>query len=104
MANIIDDTEAISIGIIIEGDLEILNLSFPSDVHIGEAFTITYSVHNLTEADTFWGALYDASDVLVPGSDWVQTIGTGGSLSRIIYFNNGISSPFAGTLRVGHVE
>ena len=104
MVNIIDDTEPISIGIIIEGDLEILNLSYPTNVHIGEAFSISYTVHNLTEADSFWGALYDSSDNVVSGSSWVQTIGTGGSLSRVINFSSGISTPFSGTLEVGHVE
>ena len=104
MVNIIDDTQAISIGIIIEGNLTITGIAYPSDVHIGEAFSINYTVNNTTEGDSFWGALYDSGDNLVAGSDWVQFIGTGGSLARIIAFPSGILGPFVGTLRVGHVE
>lgn len=106
MANIIDETIGITINIVAQGMAHAFNVNYSSYVEPNTDFPINYDVENTGAADTLWGELYEiipgAPATPVPGTYWEDTFTAGEIKSKMITLP-GITEPFVGELRVGHV-
>lgn len=83
----------------------IQNLSYPSEVNIGQPFTVSYDCINLSgQVFTFFGYIIDnATAEQVVGSYWEQEILPGQTYQSVINFS-GITQPFSGDAVLGHIE
>lgn len=104
MADIIDDTETISINVTYpEGIADLHDVVYPATVIAGEEFNITYQVtNNGSWSDTLWGVLLDNNGDPVAGTYWSEIIDAGATVYKTITMT--LSEPFNGELQAGHVE
>jgi len=100
----VTDTETITITIIQHGLAVIENLDYPSQVEVGEEFTITYDCKNTgTVTDTLFGRMKDGDGAIIPDSEWQEEIGADSSVSKTKIFTAGITEDLTITLEVGHI-
>ena len=102
MVKVITDSKTISISIKQHADCQIQNLTYPTEIEIGEAFTITYDCYNNGVTDTCYGELIDNADNSVIQS-WEDTIESATSKSITINMV-GRETAFSGTLNVGYIK
>jgi len=101
MVEIITDTQSISISVIQHADCKILNLVYPASIEPEEEFDITYDCKNNGVGDTCFGTLKGGSTIY---DHWEETIGSGGTVSKVVNFPDGITENLNATLDVGYVK
>lgn len=88
-----------------EGLADAYNVSYPTAVEPNIEIIIDYDIENVGGEDTLWGELYETipgGPVAVPGTYWEETFAAGEIKSKTMIIS-GITEPFIGELRVGHI-
>lgn len=103
-----DDTETFTVEVAgvppPEGNAQIENLNYPSEVNPGQSFNVTYTARNIGGTDTLWGRIIDRdTGQVIPGSEWQQMI-SGGSTKNVSTQFSGITADFHGRVEAGHIE
>jgi hypothetical protein len=79
-------------------------VTFPASVEPGGNAEIIYTVRNDGETDTLWGGLYDATDALIAGTSWTQSVAKNGTYGPLTITILNIQTPITGwNLKIGHV-
>ena len=109
MAEVIDDTATFTVSAQLQAKARIANLVAPTEVLIGECFSVEYDVYNDGDVEgSMLGRIMNINDpanpILITGSDWTETIQPDGHKHVTFEFTDGITEDLNAKVEAGHNE